>query len=71
MLIRRASDLTYADITPKSIYMDRRKFLQAMGVVGATAAVGKGMFELALPPQAALAATNFAGLVLLALRLTV
>ena len=63
MRIRKAPDLTHADVTPKSIYLDRRKFLQAMGIVGATAAVGKGMFELALPSQTALAATKFTSLV--------
>jgi len=40
MLIRRASDLTYADVTPRSAYLDRRKFLRAMGIVGATAVAG-------------------------------
>src|SRR3989449_904181 len=62
MLIRRPSDLTYADVTPRSVYLDRRKFLQAMGIIGATAAAGKGLFELALPTQTALAATKLAGL---------
>ncbi len=62
MLIRRAPDLTYADVTPKSVYLDRRKFLQAMGIVGATAFAGKGIFDLALPPQTAFAATKFTGL---------
>ncbi len=62
MLIRRAPDLTYADVTPKAVYLDRRKFLQAMGIVGATAFAGKGIFDLALPPQTAFAATKFTGL---------
>jgi sulfoxide reductase catalytic subunit YedY len=62
MLIRKAPELTYADITPKSVYLDRRKFLQAMGIVGATAAAGKGLFELALPSQTAFAATKLTGL---------
>ena len=35
MLIGRAADLTYADVTPKAVYLNRRKFLQAMGIVGA------------------------------------
>ena len=61
MLIRKTPNLTYADITPKSVYLDRRKFLQAMGIVGAAAA-GKGLFELALSTQTALAATKLAGL---------
>ena len=63
MLIRKAPDLTYADVTPKSVYLDRRKFLQAMGIVGATAAVGKGIFELTLPSQPVFAGTKFTGLV--------
>jgi sulfoxide reductase catalytic subunit YedY len=63
MLIRKSPILTYADITPKSVYLDRRKFLRAMGIVGATAVAGKDLFDLALPPQAALAATQFTGLV--------
>jgi sulfoxide reductase catalytic subunit YedY len=63
MLIRKAPDLTYADVTPRSVYLDRRKFLQAMGIVGAAAVAGKGLFELALPSDIAFAATKFAGLV--------
>jgi len=63
MLIRKAPDLTYADITPKSVYLDRRKFLRAMGIVGATAVAGKGLLDLTLPPQTAFAGTQFTGLV--------
>jgi len=62
MLIRKAQDLTYADVTPKSVYLDRRKFLRAMGIVGATAVAGKGLFELASPSVKAFAATKFVGL---------
>jgi sulfoxide reductase catalytic subunit YedY len=61
-MLTRKADLTYADVTPKSVYLDRRKFLQAMGIVGATAAAGKGLFDLAWPSQTALAATKLAGL---------
>src|SRR5258708_951043 len=63
MLIRKSSELTYADITPKSVYLDRRKFLRVMGIVGATAAAGKGLFELSLPSQTAFATTKLTGLV--------
>jgi len=62
MLTRKAPELTYADITPKSVYLDRRKFLRAMGIVGAAAAAGQGWFDLAWPSQTALAATKLAGL---------
>jgi sulfoxide reductase catalytic subunit YedY len=62
MLIRKAPDLTYADVTPRSIYLDRRKFLREMGIVGAAAIAGKSLLELALPSQTAFAATKFTGL---------
>jgi sulfoxide reductase catalytic subunit YedY len=62
MSTRKAPELTDADITPKSVYLDRRKFLQAMGIVAATAAAGKELFELALPTQTAFAATKLTGL---------
>jgi sulfoxide reductase catalytic subunit YedY len=62
MLIRKGSDLTYADVTPKSVYLDRRKFLQAMGIAGAAAAAGKGLFDLAFPSQSTFAATKLTGL---------
>ncbi|HEV2197894.1 MAG TPA: protein-methionine-sulfoxide reductase catalytic subunit MsrP [Candidatus Acidoferrum sp.] len=63
MLIRKATDLTNADVTPKQVYLDRRKFLQAMGIVGATALAGKRLFELAMPSHTALAATKFSGVI--------
>ena len=59
MLIRKAADLTSADVTPKSVYVNRRKFLQAMGIAGAAAVAGRRILELALPSQTALAATKF------------
>jgi methionine sulfoxide reductase catalytic subunit len=63
MLIRKSPDLTYANVTPKSVYLDRRNFLRAMGIVGAAAVASKGLFELALPSHTALAATKLTGLV--------
>lgn len=63
MLIRKATDLTYADITPKAVYLDRRKFLQAMGIAGATTVAGERLLELAMPSQTALAAAKFENLI--------
>jgi sulfoxide reductase catalytic subunit YedY len=63
MLIRKASDLTYADVTPKSVYLNRREFLRAMGIVSATAVAGGSMFELASPSRTAYAGTKLTGLV--------
>ncbi len=62
MLICKAPELTYADITPRSIYQDRRKFLQTLGIVGATALVGRRLLELAAPSQSAFAGTKLSGL---------
>src|SRR5260370_26262334 len=62
MLIRKSPDLTYADVTPKSVYLDRRKFLRAMGIVGATAVAGKSLLELASPSQSAFATTKLTSL---------
>src|SRR6266699_6450128 len=62
MLIRKAPDLTYADVTPKSVYLNRRNFLRAMGIVGASAVSGKRLLELALPSQMAFAGTKLIGL---------
>jgi sulfoxide reductase catalytic subunit YedY len=62
MLIRKALDLTYADVTPKSVYLDRRKFLRDMGIVGAAVIAGKSFLELASPSQATSAAPKFTGL---------
>ncbi len=62
MLIRKAPDLTYADVTPKSVYLDRRKFLAAMGIAGASAIVGSHLWDLASPRQAVLANTKLTGL---------
>ena len=46
MLIRKASDVRYSEITPKSVYFNRRRFLGA-----AVGAVGLAR-ELASPPSA-------------------
>jgi sulfoxide reductase catalytic subunit YedY len=45
MLIRKAADLRYSDITPKSLYLRRREFLQtaAGAALGAAAAFAPGL----------------------------
>ena len=58
MLIRRSPDLTYADVTPKSVYLDRRKFLRDMGLAGVAAFAGKGLLDLASPSQSVDAGTK-------------
>jgi sulfoxide reductase catalytic subunit YedY len=58
MLIRRLPNLTYADVTPRSVYLDRRKFLRDMGLAGAAAFAGKSLLDLASPSQSVYAATK-------------
>jgi len=55
MLIKKANDIRSSEITPKSMYLNRRKFLSAMGIAGVTAAGGGGLLELARPSTRAYA----------------
>jgi len=63
MLIRRKPELTYADVTPKEIYFNRRNFLKAMGVAGAAAFTGKNLLELASPSRNVYAGAKFPNLI--------
>jgi sulfoxide reductase catalytic subunit YedY len=58
MLIRRSPDLTYADVTPKSVYLNRRKFLQGMGLAGGAALVGTRLLDLVSPSNRVYAGTK-------------
>jgi sulfoxide reductase catalytic subunit YedY len=59
MLIGRRPDLTYADVTPKDVYVNRRKFLRDIGIAGAAAAVaGEKILSLASPNLTAYATSK-------------
>src|ERR1700730_4688310 len=58
MLIRRSPDLTYADITPKAVYLDRRKFLGGLGIATAATVAGRGLLELVSPSRSVTANTK-------------
>ncbi len=58
MLIRRSSELGYTDVTPKSVYLDRRKFLQGMGIAGFAALAGTGLLNLISPSHRVYAGTQ-------------
>jgi sulfoxide reductase catalytic subunit YedY len=58
MLIRKPSDLTYADVTPKSMYVNRRKFLQGIGIAGAVAVAGQNLLQMAWPSHHVYAGTK-------------
>jgi len=63
MLLKRAPDLKYSDVTPRDIYLNRRKFLYGMGLAGGLALAGKSVANLAFPSARAYAATSLPGLV--------
>jgi len=56
MLIKKAEDIRSSEITPKSLYLNRRKFLAGAALAGAAAATGIGLREIVSP-----SATVFAG----------
>jgi sulfoxide reductase catalytic subunit YedY len=63
MLLKRGPDLKYSDITPRDIYLNRRKFLYGLGLAGGLALAGKSLADLAFPSARAYAATSLPGLV--------
>src|SRR5579859_1957483 len=62
MLLQRNPELTYADVTPKDFYFNRRKLLKAMGIAGVAAFAGRNLLNLASPSRNVYAATKFTGL---------
>jgi methionine sulfoxide reductase catalytic subunit len=48
--MRKFGDLSEADITPESIYFNRRQILRAMGIAGAAIAGGSAFSHFAFPP---------------------
>src|ERR1700730_5400288 len=60
MLLRKSPELTYADITPRSVYLDRRKFLSGMGIAGLAAVGGEHQLHLAVPSRSVYAGSKLA-----------
>lgn len=63
MLLRTKPEMTYADVTPKEIYLNRRKFLQAMGIAGVASFAGKNLLNLVSPSRSVYAGANFPNLI--------
>ncbi|HEY2547056.1 MAG TPA: protein-methionine-sulfoxide reductase catalytic subunit MsrP [Candidatus Acidoferrum sp.] len=63
MLLRRKPELTYADVTPKELYFNRRKFLKAMGIVGAATFAGSRALDFLSPSSSVYAAGKFPNLI--------
>lgn len=56
--MRKSDDLTENDITPKSVYLNRRQILRAMGLGAAAVAGGKVFSKLAFPSTTVEAGTK-------------
>lgn len=61
MIFRKAPDLKYSDVTPKDVYLNRRNFLRAAGLLGAGAALAGGIKELTSPSSKVSAGTKLSG----------
>ena len=62
MLIKKAEDIRSSEITPKNLYLNRRKFLAGAAVAGAAAATGLGLCEMVSPRTTVLAANKIDGI---------
>ncbi len=62
MLIKKPADIPSSEITPKSLYLNRRKFLAAAAVAGASAALGMGFDKPSSSPPPPQANTKIAGI---------
>jgi len=62
MLIKQAEDIRSSEITPRSLYLNRRKFLAGMAMAGAAAAGGVSLRELVAPSTTALAGAKIDGI---------
>jgi|SRR5271157_1023080 len=58
MLIKRGSDIPWSEITPKSVYMNRRKFLVGVSAAGASLAAGRKLLDVISPRVTAFAASK-------------
>jgi sulfoxide reductase catalytic subunit YedY len=62
MLIKKAADIRSSEITPRSLYMNRRRFLAGAALAGASAVTGMGLRELISPSTTALAGNKIDGI---------
>ena len=62
MLIKKAADIRSSEITPKSLYLNRRRFLTGSALAGAAAVASLGLKDLADPSIVAHANAKIEGL---------
>ncbi|HEV3512617.1 MAG TPA: protein-methionine-sulfoxide reductase catalytic subunit MsrP [Candidatus Sulfotelmatobacter sp.] len=62
MLIKKAEDIRSSEITPRKIYLNRRKFLAGMAVAGAAAGGGFSLRDIITPRATVLAGNKIDGI---------
>ena len=62
MLIKKSADIRSSEITPKSLYLNRRTFLAAAGMAGAAGLLGVGLREAINPSVTASAGNKIEGI---------
>jgi sulfoxide reductase catalytic subunit YedY len=62
MLVRKTEDIRSSEITPKSLYLNRRRFLAGAALAGAATATGFGLRGMISPSTAVLAGTKIDGI---------
>ena len=62
MLIKKTAEIPSSEITPKNVYLNRRKFLAGTVISGAVAVAGVSLRELAEPTNVAYANTKIDGI---------
>jgi methionine sulfoxide reductase catalytic subunit len=62
MFIKKPSDIKSSEITPKSLYLNRRTFLASAAAVGAAAVAGRALRDLASPGEVVRASTKIDGI---------
>jgi len=60
MPIKNKLELTYADVTPKELYVNRRNFLRGLGVAGAATVIGEHFAPILWHPGSVQASTKLA-----------
>jgi methionine sulfoxide reductase catalytic subunit len=62
MLIKKAADIASSEITPKGIYLNRRKFMAGAVVAGAVVAAGVGLRKMTSPAEVVHAGNKIDGI---------
>ena len=62
MLTKKANDIRSSEITPKSLYLNRRKFLAEAAMAGAAAAIGVAAREVTFPSSKVFAGNKINGI---------